>query len=299
MPAPSRLKIVAAYALMCAIWGTTWLGIKIGLQTMPPVSGVGLRFTLGGLFLFAVAFAQRKYLPPRAMPWKLILVLSATLFGLNYILTYVAETHLPSGLVAVLFGTLPFFTFAFGHYLVGEKTTLLTWAGALLAFAGVAVISLAGDARGAVWYALAAIAAAVISAFANVYAKRHADADPLIVLPPAMLIAGIVLSAAGMVLEHPAGAAFSERSMMAVLYLAIFGSGIAFFLNMWLLQRIDVWIVGLSALLIPVLAVFVGIVFGGETFGVRDLAGAAFVIAGVWLALSRAAQPEVLCPVEG
>ena len=299
MTASSRLKIVAAYALMCAIWGTTWLGIKIGLQTMQPVSGVGIRFTFGGLFLFAVAFAQRKYLPLRAMPWKLICVLAATLFGLNYILTYLAETHLPSGLVAVLFGTLPFFTFAFGHFLVGERTTPLTWAGALLAFAGVAVISLAGDARGAVWYALAAIAAAVISAFANVYAKRHSEADPLVVLPPAMLLAGIVLSVAGFSIEHPSGAAFGLHSMMAILYLAIFGSGVAFFLNMWLLQRIDVWIVGLSALVIPVLAVFVGIVFGGETFGSRDVIGAVFVIAGVWLALARTAQPKPLCPVEG
>lgn len=299
MQPASRLRIVLAYAAMCSIWGTTWLAIKIGLQTMQPVSGVGIRFIFGGLFLYGVAALQRTSLPLRDMPWKLIVVLSATLFGLNYILTYFAETHLPSGLVAVLFGTLPFFTFAFGHFMVGERTTALTWAGAVLAFGGVAVISLAGEARGAFLYALAAIAAALISAFANVYAKRHSHADPLVVLPPAMLLAGIVLGAAGLILEHPSGAAFGMHSMSAILYLAIFGSGIAFFLNLWLLQRIAVWIVGLSALVIPVLAVFVGIVFGGEAFGVRDLIGAALVIAGVWIALLRAKPPEPICPVEG
>ena len=294
-----RLKITGAYALMCAIWGTTWLAIKIGLTTMPPLTGVGLRFIAGGLFLYGIAMAQRKVLPPAQMPWKLIAVLAATLFGLNYVLTYEAETHLPSGLVAVLFGTLPFFMFGMGHAMVGEKTTVRTWAGAALAFAGVAVISLAGEARGELLYAAAAVLAACISAFANVYAKRHSSVDPLVVLPPAMLLAGVVIAVPGFLAEHPAGAAFGLQSWLAVLYLAVFGSGVAFFLNLWLLGRIAAGIVGLSALIIPVLAVFVGIVFGGESFGARDLVGAALVITGVWIALARSAPPDAVCPVEG
>ena len=294
-----RVQIFGAYALMCAIWGTTWLAIKIGLRTMPPVSGVGLRFVLAALFLYAIALVQGRTPRLRDLPWKVIVILSTTLFGLNYVLTYTAETKLSSGLVAVLFGMLPFFTFAFGHFLVGERTTLKTWIGAALALSGVAVISVAGDAQGSLWYVGAAIAAAVSSAFANVYAKRHSGIDPIIVLPPSMLLAGVVLASAGLIFERPGGIAFSAPSLLALLYLAIFGSGLAFFLNMWLLQRIEVWIVGLSALIIPVLAVFVGIIFGGETFGIRDLIGAAFVIAGVWIALSRSAQPELVCPVEG
>src|SRR6185437_13860919 len=118
------------------------------------------------------AIAARKLVPPREMPWKLIAVLGAFLFGLNYILTYTAETHVSSGLTAVLFGVLPFFMFGMGHYLIGERTTLVTWLGALLAFGGVALISLAADIHGSVWYAFAAIGAAASSAFANVYAKR-------------------------------------------------------------------------------------------------------------------------------
>lgn len=273
---------------MCAIWGTTWLGIKISLQYVPPISGAGLRFIIAGLAMYALAIAMRKTQPLREMPWKLILVLAAFLFGLNYILTYTAETHVSSGLAAVLFGVLPFFMFGFGHYLLGERTKALTWVGALLAFAGVAVISLQADTQGSVWYALAAIAAAASSAFANVYAKRHAHHDPMITLPAAMLIAGIVVAAIGFGAEHPnTHRAFSLPSWGALLYLAIAGSGIAFFLNLWLLQRIKAWIVGMSSLIIPVIAVAVGVFFAGEIFGPRELLGAALVIAGVWLAMSR------------
>ena len=279
---------------MCLIWGTTWLGIKIGLRTTPPLTGVGVRFFIAGIFLYAIALASRRAPPLSELPWKVVIVLAATLFGLNYVLTYLAETHVASGLVAVLFGTLVFFTFGFGHFLVGERTNPRTWIGAALAFAGVAIISLGGEQLGQLPYALCAIAAAGVSGFANVYTKRHSQHDPLTLLPPAMILAGMVVGLIGLATEHPTAIAFSGSALWALLYLAILGSGVAFFLNLWLLQRIEVWVVGLSALIIPVLAVFVGIAFGGESFSPRDLIGAGLVIAGVWVALAaRDTQPVV------
>ena len=295
MPAAkqNRASIVAAYSLMCGIWGTTWLGIKVSLHYIPPVAGAGLRFVVAGIAMYLVAALRGKLVPPRDVPWKLVFVLAAFLFGLNYVLTYTAETHIGSGLTAVLFGVLPFFMFGMGHYLIGERTTVVTWLGAVLAFGGVAVISLEADVHGSVWYALAAIAAAAASAFANVYAKRHAHNDPLITLPPSMLIAGVAVAAIGFATEHPdVHRVFSLPSWGALLYLALAGSGIAFFLNLWLLQRIAAWIVGMSSLIIPVIAVTVGVAFGGESFGPRDILGAALVIAGVWIALSRLSDEQ-------
>lgn len=292
-----KILIILGYALMCAIWGTTWLGIKISLQYVPPIAGAGLRFVIAGLLMYAVAAAQQKILPPRETPWKLVLVLAAFLFGLNYILTYTAETHVSSGLTAVLFGVLPFFLFAFGHYLIGERTTPLTWIGAAIALAGVALISLAAGIHGSIWYMLAAIGAAASSAFANVYAKRHAHNDPMITLPPAMLIAGVVVAAIGFGAEHvDATRAFSGASWGALLYLAIMGSGVAFFINLWLFKYVAAWIVGLSALIIPVIAVAVGVAFGGESFGPREMIGAALVIAGVWIALRSNEGAEATSP---
>ncbi|HVA33505.1 MAG TPA: EamA family transporter [Candidatus Baltobacteraceae bacterium] len=298
--------IVTAYAFMCAIWGTTWLTIKVSLHYAPPLTGAGLRFVIAGAVLYAVAIAGGALRPSTrrfaraqgdrgsgtrdgaGVPWKLVLVLAAFLFGLNYVLTYVAETRLDSGLVAVLFGTLPFFVFGFAHALTAERTTPRIWLGALVAFGGVAVISLGGQVRGSPLFALAAIVAAAVSSFANVYAKRHAHHAPLRTLPPAMLIAGIVVATIGVATEPVSWAkVFSPESIAALLYLGVLGSSVAFFINLWLLARIDAWIVGLSALIIPVIAVIVGIALGGESFTWRELAGSAFVIGGVWIALAK------------
>ena len=288
------MRVAAAYAAMCLIWGTTWLAIKFGLHTLGPFTGVGLRFTIAAAFLFAIAAATGRNRPPREMPWKLILVLAALLFGGNYILTYTAETHLDSGLVSVLFGTLPFFTFAFGHVMVGERTTPRIWIGTVLAFAGIAIISFSHQVQASPLYAFAAIGAAAVSAFANVYAKRHAHHDPLITLPAAMFVAGIAVTVAGLAFERTDWhAALGGASLLALLYLALFGSGIAFFINMWLLQRIPVWIVGISSLIFPVIALGVGKLFGGEALTWHEVAGSALVIAGLAAALMTPRAPAI------
>ncbi len=288
----------AAYAVCVLVWGTTWLAIKFALHGFPTVFGAGVRFVSASVLLIAIAAIARIDMRRNAPPIHLVVVLAFTMFGINYALTYLAETHLASGLVAVLYGTLPFFVFGFAHVMVGERATRKTIVGALIAFAGVALISLSGDVRSDVGYIAAAIVASASSGFATVYLKRYARAEPLTTLPAAMLLAGIGLMAWGALFEHiDLHAALQPASLAAVAYLAIFGSAIAFYLNHWLLQRIDSGIMGLSALMIPPIAVAVGAIFGGEVLGPRDLAGAILVVAGVWLSLARSAS-HVKAPLE-
>jgi drug/metabolite transporter (DMT)-like permease len=276
---------VLAYAAICVIWGTTWLAIKIGLRGLPPLTGAGVRFVLAAVFLWALS----RFVPgPRgtAPPWRTIVVLAVTLFGGNYALTYYAETGLASGLVAVLFGTLPFFVFAIGALQLGERVSAMTVVGALLALAGVAMISIGSDMHGSLPYVFAILGAAAISAYATVELKKFAASDPFLTLPPAMLLAGVTLTVAGALFEHPDWArGTSVSSIGALLYLAVLGSGVAFYLNQWLLQRLETWVVGLSTLVVPVIAVAVGALVGGEAFGIKELGGAALVIVGMWLAL--------------
>jgi drug/metabolite transporter (DMT)-like permease len=283
----NNLATVTAYAAMCAIWGTTWLGIKISLEYLPPIAGVGLRFIIAGLALFLVSVFSREWQGWRQTPWRLVLVLAVFLFGANYVLTYVAETRLDSGLVAVLFGVAPFFIFWFGHMMIGERTNWRIWTGALIAFAGVAVVSTSGHVSGAPPFVVAAIAAAAMSAFAVVYAKKHSHQRPLQTLPPSMLLAGIGVLLFGIVTERHLNlsSALAPRSIAALLYLAVFGSGVAFFLNLWLLRRIEAWAVGLSSLVSPIIALAVGALLGGERPTFTELLGAAAVLFGMTIAL--------------
>jgi len=282
---------VLAYATCVLIWGTTWLAIKFALLGFPAVFGAGVRFVVASALLYATGSFVRGNARREAPPLHLVVVLAFTMFGVNYALTYLAETHLASGLVAVLFGTLPFFVFGFAHVLVGERATGRTIGGAALALAGVALISLAGAVHGDLAFVIAAIVAAASSGFANVYLKRFSHASPFATLPPAMLLAGICLMAYGALFERiDLHLALQPAPLAAVAYLAVFGSAIAFYLNHWLLQRIDSGIMGLSALMIPVIAVGVGAAFGGERLGPRDLVGALLVVAGTSIAMTRGAR---------
>jgi drug/metabolite transporter (DMT)-like permease len=287
-------RTVAAYATCVFIWGTTWLAIKFSLGGLPAVTGAGIRFVVASVFLYALAALLRIDLRRNRPPLHLVIVLAISMFGLNYALTYLAETHLPSGLVAVLFGTMPFFIFAFAHFMVGERARWSTIAGAALALGGVALISLVGSVRGDIWYVLAAVVASASSGYANVYLKRYAHAEPLATLPPAMLLAGVTMTTLGIPFEHPDWhRAISPSSLAALAYLAICGSAIAFYLNHWLLQRIDSGLMGLSALMIPVLAVIVGAAFGHEVLGIRDLIGALLVLIGVCLSMARGTRTQI------
>ena len=280
------MRVALAYAVICAIWGSTWLAIKVALTGMPPLVGVGARFMVAGLFLYLVAAIVR---PPAAerTPFSLVLVLAVMLFGGNYVFTYFAETHLASGLVAILFGTLPFFILLFSAAMLGERVTRLAVAGAVIALAGVAVITLTGE-GGQLIYILAALFASAQSAFGNTYLKRYARTEPLRTLPPAMLLSGVVTLACGLIFTPvDARIALGIAPVAATLYLALIGSGVAFFLNHWLLKRLSTWSVGLVALMIPVIAVAIGIALAHEPFGPRDVIGAILVIAGVGLALTQ------------
>ncbi len=290
-----RLGLFVAYGTMCAIWGTTWLAIKISLRYIPPFTGVGVRFAIAGLLLFFIGSVAGERYDWRRMPWNAIVVLAVFLFGLNYVLTYVAETRLDSGLVAVLFATTPFFVFAFGRLFIGERTSVRTWIGALVAFAGICTLAGSAQARSSPAFVLAAIASAAMAAFALVYAKKYSGLSPLAVLPPSMLVAGIGVLVLAIPLEHPstASAALSLPSVASLLYLAIFGSMVAFFLNLWLLRRMEAWRVGLSAMIVPIVAVCVGIVFGGERFTWLELMGSGLVVLGLCGSLTGAPGAEV------
>ncbi|HVA38139.1 MAG TPA: EamA family transporter [Candidatus Dormibacteraeota bacterium] len=284
-----RVKIVAAYAGMVLIWSTTWLAIKWGLAYMPPLQGVGLRYLIAGLFVLAIARVAGARPPRGREAWRVVGVTSVALFGLNYALTYFAEEHISSGLTAVLFGTAPFWIMIFAYFLAGESLTARKVTGSLLALAGVAAISFAGTQHGTLVGVAEILAAALLAAFGNVYIKRHQEhAQPLVVIPPAMLISALTFGTLGWFLEPHDARAFAIPSLAALGYLSLFGSGIAFLLNYMLLRRLPASTVGLSGLMIPVVAVIIGVAGAGERFTLQDAMGAALVLAGIALALAGA-----------
>ena len=269
---------------MCLIWGTTYLVIKHSLHDLSPPAGVGVRFILAGLLFALIGLIVRA---PRARaPLGLTVTLATGLFGVNYVLVYTAETHLASGMMAVLFAIFPFCMYGFGALLLGERITTRALAGTVVAVLGVVLISSSVLGSAPAPYVLAALAAPVTAAYANVRLKQSGVTSPLSVYPQAMLLAGTVSLAVGVATSKiDYAAALSASSLWDLAYLTVFGTCVAFTLNMWVLRHLSAGTVGLSQLVVPTVAVLVGAAFGHESLSPLELGGAALVILGLAVAI--------------
>jgi drug/metabolite transporter (DMT)-like permease len=132
-----RLAIAAAYLVLCVVWSSTWLAIKIGLRDLPPISFVAIRFIVAIAVLVVVSIGRVWLLPLRRADYSLLCFTGLLMFGLNYPLLFWGEKYVSSGLAAVLQATIPIFGMLFAHWLLPEEP--LRWqrlGGALLALHG-------------------------------------------------------------------------------------------------------------------------------------------------------------------
>src|SRR6266446_3900474 len=129
------------WLILCCIWGSTWLFIKIGLADLPPITFAGIRFVLASLILLLLVFARRAAWPRTSREWALIAVVGFLQFSLNYGLVFWGEQYISSGLAAVLQSTFPAFGLVFAHlYLPYERLTTRKVIGVLMGVVGVAII---------------------------------------------------------------------------------------------------------------------------------------------------------------
>jgi drug/metabolite transporter (DMT)-like permease len=287
-----RGGLIGGFLLLTLIWGTTWAAIRVGLQGVPPFTGVALRFTIAGALLLALARALGVRLG-RGRHEKALWVANGLLsFCLSYSIVYWSEQYIPSGLAAVLFATNPLFVAALAHVLLpGERLRPVAGAGMLLGFAGVAVIfsddlSLLGG-QAVRQAALVMLGSPLVSAVSSVAVKRWGSGvHPLSLAAIPMLGAGLVVGAFALLVEGHRPLVLDARSVGALLYLAILGSAVTFTVYYWLLARASATRVALMSYLIPIVAVGVGALLFEEPLRPRLLAGSALVLAGV-VAVSR------------
>ena len=290
MSASGPGRLIGAFLLLTLVWGTTWAAIRVGLQGVPPFTGVALRFAIAGTLLLALAPVLGVRLGRRGRREKALWLANGVLsFCMSYSAVYWAEQFIPSGLAAVLFATYPLFVAGLAHALLpGERLRSIAGVGVVLGFAGVAVIFsddltlLGGEAvRRA---ALVMLVSPLASAVATVLVKRWgSDLHPLSLSAVPMLIAGLVMGAVALLVERDRSLVLDARSVGALLYLAVLGSAATFTTYYWLLARVGATRAALTSYLIPIVAVAVGAVLFDEPLRPRLLAGSALVLAGVVL----------------
>lgn len=283
------MKARVVWLVLCGIWGSTWLFIKLGLEDLPPLTFAGIRFVISCAIICSIIRVRGIQLPRARADWLLLAVTGILSFGLNYGLVFWGEQHISSGLAALLQATLPAFGLVFAHFhLPGERLSWTRIGGVVLGVCGVAVVfsnQLAVAGRQALAGCVALIFSAAFAAYSNVLVKAYGKKlNPAIMAAGQMFFGLLLLLAVGLPLEgNPFRFHWTPMAVIALLYLAVVGSVIAFLLYYWLVQNMDVTKSMLIALVTPVVAVILGMIVLQEKFGWRTLAGGAMIILGIAL----------------
>ena len=282
---------IALFSLLCLIWGSTWLVIKVGYGGLGPFNVAALRFVIAGaLFVGLMPVVGAR--PPRGRTeWWLVVSVGLLLFAGDYGLIYWGEQSLASGLTAILFATLPLITLAAAHvYLPGERLTVRKAAGALLAFLGVVALfaeRVQVDARAIVPMG-AIIAAAACAAVANVATKRHGAAlHPASLNAGAMLVGAAVLAAWSLAAGDGFRLPAEQSTWLAIGYLSLVGSVVAFLIYFSLMKTWRASSLSFVGIFMPAIALGLGAAVLGEPLTRWTVVGAALILVGVGLALTR------------
>jgi len=288
---PGRLAIAGTFALLTLVWGTTWAAIRIGLEGIPPFTGVALRFLLAASVLFLLSPLMGVRYGRGAFERRLWLINGAFSFCISYGVVYWSEQWVPSGLASVLFATFPLFVSILAHFaLPAERLTAKGVVGILAGFGGVAVIfsedfALLGGPHVAV-AAMVMLASPFVSAVSAVAVKKWGrDVHPVSLSAVPMAMSVVVMGGTALAVERGRPIRLDAASVSALLYLALFGSALSFTLYYWLMRHVAATRLSLIAYSTPVVAVAVGALFMREPVTVRTFAGSALVVAGVALAV--------------
>ena len=281
------MKARLVWLILCIIWGSTWLFIKLGLENLPPITFAGIRFVIAGVILYLLIRARGIVLPDNRRDWGLLALTGVLSFSLNYGLVFWGEQYISSGLAAVLQATLPAFGLVIAHFhLPGERMTWSKIFGVVIGFLGVAVVfsnQLAIAGGKALAGSVALVLSAFFAAYSNVLVKAYGRRlEPAILSGGQMFFGLIPLLLIGIPLEgNPFRFHWTPMALVALLYLAVVGSVIAFMLYYWLVQHMDVTKTMLISLVTPVVAVVLGMVVLGEDLSWRTIAGGIMIMVGV------------------
>jgi drug/metabolite transporter (DMT)-like permease len=286
---PAGWQVWGALWIVYIVWGSTYLAIRVMVETVPPLLGAGVRFGLaGGVLLLALA-ARRGFAavrPTRAQLASCGLV-GVLLPGANAVVS-VAELRVPSGIAALLIGSVPLWVILLRRS-TGDRVSRPSVVAVLVGFAGVALLLRPGAQSGdaTVLGLLACVGAAVMWASGSFASPRLSlPRDPLVSTGWQMLLGGLVICVAGMLAGEAGDVhfdAFSLRSVLALAYLIAIGSWVAYTAYAWLLQNAPLSKVATYAYVNPVVAILLGWLVLGEVVTATTLVGAAVIVASVAL----------------
>jgi drug/metabolite transporter (DMT)-like permease len=287
---PPLGKVLAAFAAVYVLWGSTYLGIRFSIETLPPFLTQGVRFSLAGLVMYAWA-RWRGAPPPTRREWGGSAITGGLLFLGGTGAVVWAEHFIPSGVAALIVATEPISFVLMEAMRRRRMPRGLVFAGLALGLAGLAILVGPGSILGSERFHLGASAVLVLGTFAwaggSLFSRgSRLPASPVMATATTLLCGGAMLAALGLAageLSRFDPSAVSTRSILATVYLFIFGSIVGFSAYLWLLRVASASRVSTYAYVNPIVAVFLGWALAGEALTSRVLLAAIVIVGAVVL----------------
>jgi len=297
MPSGLGFRHYAAYVMLCAIWGSTWMAIRVVVSEVPPLWAAAVRFAIAGFIVAAVVLAQRVPLPRNREEWKHLLILSLTMMAIPFGLVFWAEQHVTSAMTAVLWTSSPLLISSLTPFMTGKKVPRPAIVAMVVAAGGIGVLfhsQLTATTKSLVG-GVAILLAVTSSGWSALYSKKHILGVPPMVTTGVQLAVGtVVLGAASLLFEDGQGLRWSAQATAAMIFLAVFGSAVAFATYYWLLRKMHPYQLSTISLIVPLVAIAEGALLLQEPIPPMMLIASIVVLLGVGMVL-RAQSDE---PIE-
>ncbi|HLY99756.1 MAG TPA: EamA family transporter [Candidatus Angelobacter sp.] len=278
---------ILGYCALCLIWGSTWLAISIVVKEIPPLQAAALRFLIAAALLLGSLLFRRAKWPQGKNEWNAIVLLGLTVMALPYGLLFWAEQYVTSSMTALLFSAMPLVVALITPLMLHRSVPRTAVFSMLMALGGIAILFNGLDANSrSLLGGLAVLAAVCISSWAVVYAKKTLqNMDPVISTGLQCLFGCIALFWGSWALEAHRTAHWSRKSILALIFLAVFGSATAFALYYWLLKHMQPYQLSSVSLVVPIIALAEGALFAHEAIPFLMIVSMVIVLGAVGLVL--------------
>jgi drug/metabolite transporter (DMT)-like permease len=282
----SRYLPVFIIAILSLIWGSTWVVIKVGLQTLPPFLSAGWRFLLASALLSAYALKLKLPFPKGLKTHSFLLSFSLINFTASYSIVYWAEQYINSGLTSVLFSVMPFYVAFFSiRFLPSEQITFKKMIGITVGFLGVVLIfsdQLHFSHPLAIYAMAAVLISPAFSALGTIVGKKARVSYHTVTLNAMPLFyTSVTLFIFHFLFERNQTAVYNSAGIFSIVYLGIVGTAIAFVLYFWLLKTVPAVIMSLITFVTPPLALLWGWIVLGEAVTLRLIIGMLIIFSGI------------------
>jgi drug/metabolite transporter (DMT)-like permease len=290
---PPLWQVIAAFAAVYTVWGSSYLGIRIAMETLPPFLVSGIRMTSAGILLYVVARRGGALSPTRAQ-WRSAVMLGFLMFFVANGCLMMGQKTVASGMAAILYATVPLWFALLGWLYLRQRLPRLVIGAIAVGFAGTALLIWPGG-DGANSFDPLGVLILLIAplgwAHGSIYSQRRAQLppSPLTASGIQMLAGGAITFIEALVTGEPSRfhpEAVTTASLLALVYLIFIGSMLAYTSYAWLLRNAPLSLVGTYAYVNPVVAVALGTLFLGETLNVRTIIASAIILAAVAIIVS-------------